>query len=211
MVYQEFLSDNNISQADFQFLLPITSTKRINNPFFWSKNFNNFRTLTSIFPFNDFLISSSGLKASNIFPYFLIIWNREHEFMMFLYVSHAWPNLSISCISIFSTVSSGNLSQSLIFIAILDWLFVQRLVVVNNIVDRIFDTIITTLINFALWEVLMFVDTIQISKKSFNCAFLYFFQFLIIPVLQCDQTYCGDVWPNHLKVSFLSIFKFIVS
>ena len=74
------------------------------------------------------------------------------------------------------------------------WLFVQRLVVLSNFVDNIFNTIITTLMHFILWEILMFVDTFRIST---------FFQFLCDPETTCS--------PLESKFPTFSIFTFIVS
>lgn len=69
--------------------------------------------------------------------------------------------LKMSCVHWVADVSSKIWQFWLFF----DWLVVQRLDVLKNVVDMIFDTITTTLINFVLWEILIFVDTIQISQK----------------------------------------------
>lgn len=53
-------------------------------------------------------------------------------------------------------------------VAVFGRLFTQRLVVLNSIIYRIFDTIIATLIDFVLREILMFFGTIRISKKKFQ-------------------------------------------
>ena len=90
---------------------------------------------------------------------------------------------------------------NLAVLAVLDWIFVQRLVVLNSVVDKIFDTIIITLIDFVLWEILMFLDTIRISKKSFSCALLFllllFFN-VTKPFFVISKTVYG---PNNLKVN----------
>ena len=45
MVYREFLSGNNISQVDFQLLLPISLATHIINLLPWPEEFNNYLTL----------------------------------------------------------------------------------------------------------------------------------------------------------------------
>ena len=93
--------------------------------------------------------------------------------------------------------TSGASSEILMF-----WLlligFLSRgcynIFVLNNIVYRIFYTIIITFISFVLWEIFILVDTIRISRKSSNCTLLYFFQFFIILVIQYNQTFFGDIW-----------------
>ena len=85
--------------------------------------------------------------------------------------------LKMSCVHWVADVSSKIWQFWLFF----DWLVVQRLDVLKNVVDMIFDTITTTLINFVLWE-------ISKSHKSFNCTLLYLL-FLIIVILQLNQTF----------------------
>ena len=91
--------------------------------------------------------------------------------------------------------TSGDSSEILLFWLLLTG-FLSRgcynIFVLNNIVYRIFYTIIITLISFVLWEIFMLIDTIRISKKSSNCTLLYFFQFFIILVIQYNQTFFGE-------------------
>ena len=59
------------------------------------------------------------------------------------------------------------------------------------------DTIITFLINFVLWEIFMSVDIIWISKKKFQLRqVILFTQLLVILLIQCDQNFIDDIWNN---------------
>ena len=69
----------------------------------------------------------------------------------------------------------------------------------NSVVDSIFNTIITTLTNFVLWEILMFINSIQISKKKFQLRLVILFfsslSFLLFNVTKSfvlmSETTCG--------------------
>ena len=129
------------------------------------------------------------------FPLFSVIWNREDEFLMLLYVSHTWSEYLMACINIFSTTSSGNLSQPLrenisssgfwLF-----WLFS------TGFSCRGWLFWIISLIGFTihpspLWLILFSGKSWRLlipswsQKKSFHYVLLFLFS--VIYVLQCDQ------------------------
>ena len=117
----------------------------------------------------------------------------------------------------FSTISSGNLSQSLITIAGVSsrvWLFCLFSIAFSFrgwlfwtiSLNRIFDTIITSLINFVLSEILMFIDTIEISKKASVTPFYTFFSCLSF--LWFNAKHPCSMLPNLFYIQNLFYTKF---
>ena len=130
-----------------------------------------------------------------ISPFFSVIWNREDEFLMLLYVSHTWSEYLMAYINIFSTTSSGNLSQPLrenitssgfwLF-----WLFSTGFSC-RGWLFWIISLIGFTIHSSPLWLILFSGKSWRLlipswsQKKSFHYVLLFLFS--VIYVLQCDQ------------------------
>ena len=131
----------------------------------------------------------------HISPFFSVIWNREDEFLMLLYVSHTWSEYLMAYINIFSTTSSGNLSQQLrenitssgfwLF-----WLFSTGFSC-RGWLFWIISLIGFTIHSSPLWLILFSGKSWRLlipswsQKKSFHYVLLFLFS--VIYVLQCDQ------------------------
>ena len=129
------------------------------------------------------------------FPLFSVIWNREDEFLMLLYVSHTWSEYLMACINIFSTTSSGNLYQPLrenitssgfwLF-----WLFSTGFSC-RGWLFWIISLIGFTIHSSPLWLILFSGKSWRLLIPSWSqknsVHYVLLFLFSVIYVLQCDQ------------------------